>query len=333
MSIVMASVALTGFTSCSDDDDDNAPAPVQKEELSAASDAVRVKIGEENRVPVSSLILSGNGEYSAYSLNPEVVDIVTGEDGQIYVQGVKNGNASLVISDAASSYLRIPVSVYTTDVMSLNNTSVALEGKMGSYLTNDDCAVVEGNGEYSIESNVTSITPSIDPETGEISIQAKATSAEYTAVLTVSDISGLTATINVTVTPTFDAFTADDLAALMAKTSNDFAYNGGQPGFAYRNTIAESTANGNIKFGFLYTSSSWWGTSTYYNCQIEYPAGTAVGTEVDGAIYYTNGSSTQTSYKGKVKLLADDATKRVAIWYNVDMDKEKIDNGYVVWIK
>ena len=332
LSAVMASVALTGFTSCSDDDEDAPLAPkTEQEDLTLSTDMAKVKIGAENRVLLP--VATGAGDYNAYSLNPEVADIVTGDDGAAYIEGYKNGSAGIVVSDAANRYKRLSVMVYTTETLLVNETEINLGATMGQTITYNNCAVTEGNGEYTITSDLSYVNPTINSESGAITISAKVKSEEYTAVLTISDVSGLTAEVRVTVTPSFDPFTDAEISDLMAKTATDFSYNGNQPGFSYRGTISESNSNGKTKFGFRYTSSYWWGGTTIYNCQIEYPSDAAVGQEVEGSLYYTNGSSYESSHKGMVKLLADDATKRVAIWYNVDMFNERIDRGYVVWIK
>jgi len=328
MSMVMAATSMAGFTSCSDDDEP-APAPVtEKTDLVLANDVQRVKIGPENRVLIE--VTQGNGEYQAYSLNPDIADIVIGDDGQYYIEGFKNGKADVVVSDAGNNYKRLAVSVYTTDVMQLSHDTYSFVTVLGKSATSTECSVALGNGGYTIESDNSKVRVSIDAETGAISLTATSAKDEYTANVTVTDITGLTATMAVTVKATFDPFVQSELDELLAMTSNAIDYNGDY--FYYFNYYGDSmtskTENGITQTGWSY---NYYG---YYNFShvLAYPEGTAVGVEVDGSLITEDWDNKRT-YDGKVKILADDDKHFVGIYYKVDLDNERIDRGYVVWVK
>ncbi len=319
MSMVLAGAAMVGFTSCSDDDDE--PAPVIEEELVLGTD-VRVKIGAENRVALP--IETGNGNYRAFSLAPEIADVVE-ENGEFFIEGFQNGTARIVVSDGANNYKQLEVSVYTTEVMQLSHEAYSFVTVLGKSATSTECSVTLGNGGYTIESDNDKVSVSINAETGAITMTATSGKDEFTANITVTDTSGLTATIAVTVTATFDPFVQSELDALLAMTENAIDYNGDYPYYFnyYKDNMSTETVDGITKTG--------WNYYTWYSLKLSYPEGTAVGVEVDGSI--TVGNWDEVTYDGKVKILADDDTRFVGIYYNVDLENEKIDRGYVVWIK
>lgn len=338
--MVMVSAAAVGFTSCNDDDPLVTLDPVTVVEgeqgestLKVPAEVVKVKIGDDIALPVEGV----QGTLSAFSLNEEVLTIVDNGNGPM-LQGLKNGTADVMVGDASNSYKKFSVSVYTTDVMQLNKTTLAMEAKLGAYSTNKECEVVLGNGGYSISSNDERVIPTIT-EDGAISIGAKGAAQAYTAEVTVSDISGLTATITVNVTADLTPFTDEEIQDIMAKTSNDVwtecteSTNNGRPYyFGWYNSTGwtNSDADGQHTVGWWYASSS--GTS-YGGLQIYYPTGSAVGQEVNGSFKYLYSSSQwygTYTYDGKAKVLVDNAERTIAIAWQIDLENERINRAYVV---
>ena len=333
----MVSAAAVGFTSCNDDDPLVTLDPVEKVEgeqggestLKVPEEVVKVKIGNDIAVPAEG----AQGTVNAYSLNENVVKIADSGNGPM-IQGVKNGTAEIMVSDDSGSYKKFTVSVYTTDVMQLSHTAYDFETPLGSSATTTECHVVLGNGEYTIESDNSKVSASIDSETGAITMTATSSKENFTANVTVRDISGLEATIAVTVKYTLDAFTNAELNELLAKDEDDISYNGNYPSYfryykLYGSSYGEMltrTEDGITSTGFEY-ASRW----SAYAILLNYPEGTGLNTEVDGTLTYAQGN--ERDYNGKIKILADNAEKFVAIWYNVDLENEVLDRGYVVWIK
>lgn len=165
MSMMVATFAMTGFTSC---DDDDTIIETPDTELTFDAETAKVKIGAENRIALP--VATGAGDYRGYSLNPDVAEVVTGEDGQFYIEGYKNGVAKVVVSDAANQYKQLIVSVYTTDEMTLSHSDYNFVTPMGLSSTSNECSVVLGNGEYTVESDNAKVEASINPETGVISL-------------------------------------------------------------------------------------------------------------------------------------------------------------------
>lgn len=339
--MVMVSAAAVGFTSCNDDDPLVTLDPVTVVEgeqgestLKVPAEVVKVKIGDDIALPVEGV----QGTLSAFSLNEEVLTIVDNGNGPM-LQGLKNGTADVMVGDASNSYKKFSVSVYTTDVMQLNKTTLAMEAKLGAYSTNKECEVVLGNGGYSISSNDERVIPTIT-EDGAISIGAKGGASTYTAEVTVSDISGLTATITVTVSADLNPFSDEELQNIMAMTSNDVWAD-----------CTEPTSNGRPYYFAWYNSDNmwrnyaidgvhylgWWyytdSDTQYGGLYINYPEGTPVGQEVEGQFQYLYSNSTWYGtyvYKGKAKVLVDNAERTIAIAWQLDLENERINRAYVV---
>lgn len=336
MSVVMTFTAFAGFTSCNDDEETIIDA--KPSELVVPSEATRVKIGAENRVALP--VISGNGEYSAYSLHPDIADIVTGEDGQTYIEGYKNGSATIVVSDAANQYKCINVSVYTTEQIELNHNEFTFETPLGLSATTQECHVVLGNGGYTIESNNPKVVASIDPETGAITLTATSAKNQYIAIVTVHDCTGLSANITVTVDYNLDPFTQSDLDALMAKTADEAYIKSDRfsetcnvdcdgYGWRYGQWTDSDGDDGNHTFG-------WWEPDygDYGGHYIIYANNTPLNTEVAATYKFKyNRGATIYELPGTAKVIKDDDEAKVVVWWDVDIDNEVINRGWIVHMK
>lgn len=334
-----ALVAMSAsFVACSDDEPASDPTTP---ELTLAEEVQRVKIGTESRLSLESVIIDGAGEYTAYSLDPEVADIETDEDGSKWIAGYKNGMTSIVVADGANQYKRISVSVYTTETMILNFTDYKFVTPMGISASSSECKVELGNGGYKVESDNKKVVATIDEETGVIKMTATSGKENFTAVVTVTDCTGISASINVTVEATFDPFTEAEIAEFAQKSEDEvyiksslfsenkqyyLEYNSYY--FSYGEWSDSDNGDGSHTFG-------WW--MIYYGYDygghhIIYPSGTALNTEVDATykfLYDSWGYSVQ-ELPGKAKIVRDDDVAKVVLWWNVDMEAECIDRGWII---
>lgn len=336
LGIALISTSLVGFTSCNDDDPLVTLDPVEKVEgeqggestLKVPEEVVKVKIGNDIAVPVEGV----QGALSAISLNENIAKIVDNGNGPM-IQGVKNGTADIMVGDESNSFKRFTVSIYTTDVMQLSHTTFDFETPLGSSATTNACSVVLGNGEYTIESDNPKVKVSINSETGAISMTATSGREDYTANVTVHDISGLEGTIAVTVKAIFDPFTSEEIQGLMNLTANEiwadcpeitsFKVPMYYEWYESSGTWTNSDADGVHTIG--------WNYRNYGSILINYPAGTPVGQEVDGSFTYCYSSWGGTgNYNGKAKVLVDNAERTIAIAWYVDLENERIDRAYVV---
>ncbi len=342
MSAALMTAASVSFTACNDDDNDEPVFVVggdttEVPDIQFSKDTVRVKVGEENRAALP--IASETGGIKAFSLDPAVADIVD-VDGVPMIEGFKNGLCGVMVSDANSNYKKLMVSVYTTDQMQLSKSELTFLTPLGASGTSSDVTVLLGNGGYTIKSDNPAVVSSITPETGVITITATSKIDPYTATLTVSDISGLTADLKVSVEASLDPFTPQQLQKILDLNKSTIwadckdPSDGNTPyywGYGYGDLINET--NGNTRtIGWWFTS---WGTD-YGGIKIDYPANASVGAEVEGTLYFQYSTAQWYDcykYAGKAKVLADDATKTVVICWQVDTQNQRINRGYVVLMK
>lgn len=339
INLIIAVALLTGISSCSDNDNDVSEI-AQKEQLTFTSDALRVKIGAENRVTLP--IATGGGEYNAYSFNTEIADVIKGEDGNLYIEGYKNGTTTLVVSDAANNYKKLEVRVYTTDELKLSHTEFNFETPMGYSSSTSDCSVTLGNGGYSVSSDNGRVVPEIDTESGIITLTATSGKEEYTATVTVTDCSSLTATLKVNVKPTFEAFTQSDIDMILAKDNSDWYIKSSQfsqtlntdlPRYEKYGEWKDEAEDGTHVFGWWEDDHESYGSRDYGGHVIFYPAGTALNQEVAATYQFKyNRGNSYPIYKmeGKAKVLRDDDEMKIVIWWNVDMEHECIDRGWII---
>lgn len=299
----------------------------------------RVKIGTDTRAKLD--IDPALGEATVESLSTQYASIYT--DGtDYYVEGLKNGSAKINIFQG-ETFRQLTYSVYTTEVMTLNQDAVTITSGLGLNGSNSDCEVVLGNGGYTIESNHPNVSATIGAETGYITITAKSKVNDFTAQLTVTDCTGLTATIDVTVKSDMTAWTQTELNSLKTMTTKAVygqckdPSDGTAPYYFnwYKNTQSYWTnedANGTHTVGWWF---NYYGTD-YGGIKIEYPTGTAVDTEVDGKLYYQYSNRAWYDcyeYTGKVKVLVDEPNRVIAVFWNIDLVNERINRGYVVYTK
>lgn len=345
MSMALMATASVSFTACDDDDPVDEPVYVigsdkDNSSIQFTTDECRVKIGADNRVAIP--VAETTGAIKAYSLSPDVVEVVD-VDGVPMLEGLKNGTGSVMVADANDVYKALHVSVYTTDKMELSHSEFTFSTPLGASASTDEAHVTLGNGGYTIESNNPAVKATINAETGAIVITATSKSDPYTATLTVSDASGLSAEIKVTVTASFDPFTPAQLQEIMAKNESAVwadckdPSDGNEPYYydwrdwGYGAWINNSE-NGTNTLG-------WWcisGSSDLGGIKIEYPSNATVDTEVNGTLYFQYSNIQWYNcykYEGKAKVLVDNADKTVVICWQVDKANSRINRGYVVMMK
>lgn len=302
------------FVACNDDEE-----PVQQiEDFELAAEQMRVKIGADNMQAIE--VATGAGEYQAYVLDETIARIVE-QDGQVYVEGLHNGQTTVIVSDAASRYRRIAVQVYTTENMVLSDTDFNLEAPLGFNAT-AAASVVEGNGEYTIESDNENVVATIDEETGEITISGRGRMQEYTAVVTVSDCTGITATINVTVVGSTTPFTAADLEEIKASTDGTLVFDGDVSVlYRYGNKIAAVQSNGKMRVGIDYYS--------YYRVHVEFNGDLSVGVKADGT-FSSNYGWRYSNQPCDVEVIQNNGSRVWIIFSWIDYDAESLHRGYII---
>lgn len=342
LSIAIICSAMIGFTSCDDDepalDPVNVIVPNQTGgDYQITSDVVRVKVGEENRV---TLPVSGGSDIRGFSLDETIAKVIETPSGMM-LEGVNNGSATIMVTDAGSNVKQFIASVYTTDVLQLNKAEVVINAPLGEWTKSNECAVALGNGGYTATSDNEDVTVSIDPDSEAIEIMVKGRMEEYTATITVKDMSDLSAILNVTVTPSKEAFSQQAIDDILALKSNDVwavGYGIDQHRPSYFSWSDELGTWLDTDKGALHQVGWWWNEygSDYGGIRIEYPVATTVGEEVEGTFYYQYDQLEWYelfSYPCTVKVLEDSDKRKVVIAWSVDLEHECNNKAYVVYYK
>lgn len=267
--LLLLSVLLPmGFTGCSDDDE--IPAVDNSTELEIGVESLRVKVGDENKTTLN--IKQGNGEYNAFALDTAIAKAYV-ENEQIVVEGISNGATLIVVSDKGGFYRKVPVSIYTTDVLTLEKSEVALITKLG-HVGTFETHVVLGNGGYTVKSDNPAVSAIITEE-GEITISAKSKPEAFTAILTVTDCTNLSATVEVSVKSTTTAFTEEELINIKADGTRRYYLDGKSDSYiSWGTAINSEDESGVVKYG--------WDYYNYYFYKLTFKGGKTVGKKTEG---------------------------------------------------
>lgn len=243
-----------GLAGCSDDDE-VIQIEEQAPELTFASESLRVKIGSENKVTLA--VAQGGGEYKAFSLNPDIADVEI-ENGEIKVEGFANGQTEIVVSDKAGQYNKLPISVYTTEVLTFDADEIRFTTPLG-HSKSATIHIVLGNGGYSITSDSELISASINEE-GEITVTGTSARDEITGHVTISDCTGISATLPVIVNYTLVPFDENELEEIKATTGNTIRFNGDTNAYErWGGTWGLTTEDdGRLHYSWTYYSWAYW---------------------------------------------------------------------------
>ena len=316
--LLMSALLPMGFAGCSDDDDDMPnPGGEEAPEFVLGQESIKVKIGSENKATVD--VKQGGGEYNAFILDARIAktEIV---DGVIKVEGLANGQTFLMVSDKYSRYRKLPVSVYTTDKLQLSHETFDLITLLG-YSKTLKANVVLGNGGYEVMSDNPAVSVSVN-EAGEISMKATSKKEDFTANITVTDCTGLTANIVVTVKASLEPFTTEELEAIKADNSRRYYYRGRRTDdydVEYVNTTID---DGKIRYGW-----NLWGSYYHY---MEFMGDKTEGVK-EGATFSVSSWIVSDKYSGQavtLKIIKNDGTNLWGVFSFVDEEREILCSGY-----
>ena len=293
------------------------PGGEEAPEFVLGQESIKVKIGSENKATVD--VKQGGGEYNAFILDARIAktEIV---DGVIKVEGLANGQTFLMVSDKYSRYRKLPVSVYTTDKLQLSHETFDLITLLG-YSKTLKANVVLGNGGYEVMSDNPAVSVSVN-EAGEISMKATSKKEDFTANITVTDCTGLTANIAVTVKASLEPFTTEELEAIKADNSRRYYYRGRRTDdydVEYVNTTID---DGKIRYGW-----NLWGSYYHY---MDFMGDKTEGVK-EGATFSVSSWIVSDKYSGQavtLKIIKNDGTNLWGVFSFVDEEREILCSGY-----
>ena len=234
------------------------------------------------------------------------------------VEGLANGQTFLMVSDKYSRYRKLPVSVYTTDKLQLSHETFDLITLLG-YSKTLKANVVLGNGGYEVMSDNPAVSVSVN-EAGEISMKATSKKEDFTANITVTDCTGLTANIVVTVKASLEPFTTEELEAIKADNSRRYYYRRTDDyDVEYVNTTID---DGKIRYGW-----NLWGSYYHY---MDFMGDKTEGVK-EGATFSVSSWIVSDKYSGQavtLKIIKNDGTNLWGVFSFVDEEREILCSGY-----
>lgn len=212
VTIVMLSAITMGFSSCKGSDDDILDVK-EVSELKINADEVRVVVGNKMELEVAK----GNGDYKVFSLNPEIAEVKI-ENGKIIIEGKGSGKTSIIVSDQANLYKKLPV-VSLYDKITVSQEVVDIKMLIGNPKL-AKINVLSGNGGYTVISNNPDIL-SVKADNDVISVTAN---KEGKAILTIKDALDVVKEVAVNITTTDIAYDASELEAIKANSEARYVF-------------------------------------------------------------------------------------------------------------
>lgn len=309
--MAMLAMAMTmGFTACSDDDDVydpglNVPEAQERPAIKTdVADEVQVGVGET----ATFNITDGGGDYKVVAENPEFVN-ATINGNAVTLTGVGKGIAGVVVSDAKGNYKHITVKCMYFKI-TLDKQEVNVGMKLGHTDGVAKVTVVGGNGNYTAESADETVAR-VSVKGDVITIQGVKTGE---TTVTVTDMMGLTQTVNVKVETTTVPFTDEEKAEVLALTENKMIFDGTEPLFAsYGNVYEVTQEDGFVTIRAYY---KWYPNNAMV---MKFKGDLSVGTKTEGSLTNKDWYDTL-SYEGMTyEILKNDGSR---VWGIVHLAEE-----------
>lgn len=285
-------------------------------DLATTEEVVSVKIGESSIQELN--IAKGAGEYSAFAVDTSVVRVKL-VDKKIMLEGLDLGRTDVILSDKSGKYIKVPVTVYRTDEITLSTTDLTVPGLPKSR-KRIEVDILDGNGGYSCESDNERVIVGMDPTGKKIILSLNYEEEDFTANVTVKDQSEKVTVLKVKGEITDNPFTPDVVEEILKQTPRYYSYNGEQ-------VHLWSTNNKHGRNSYFYGSNQWGevytltfsgdhttGTKAKGRLVLKSRYGRNIDTDVDLEILKADGTTAYIAYKFK------DSTGKINYGYIVDQD-------------
>lgn len=218
--LILFSILTTCMVGCSDDDDNLPGMDNPVPELKLENESVKVIIGSENKLALK--IEQGGGGYNAFSLDESVATVEI-DGSTVTIEGLMNGKTSVIVSDDNGYYRKIDVWACMTDShISLSTHELNMVSLLG-HTCSETVEILLGNGFYTVSSDNDNILASLTKE-GKIKISGNSKRSVETATVTVTDWSGLTGTIEVSLSSKLEPYTDEELEAIKQNPAVRYNY-------------------------------------------------------------------------------------------------------------
>lgn len=248
------------FSSCSSDDNDN-KLPLEtsieldqtevKIKLTEVVDEEEVEaeaaVSAEDPNTASVKIVAGAGGYSAYPLDKQVATAAYDvERDAIIVTAKRTGFTKVMVFDRDMNVVQFPVMVYKTDKVVLENSIESLDLVIrAGQLQSSKVAITEGNGAYKATvdtEGVVEVEVNQNDELLVTPVMIEEEGVTKTAVVTVTDKSGFSTDLNISVKAEMNPYSQEEIDDIKALNEQRVFFDGdSSEGYDYSSEIIEGT--------------------------------------------------------------------------------------------
>lgn len=312
--LLLLAIIPLGFISCSDDDDQESTLGFKTDKESVILD---IDINEESTIE----IVEGTGQYEVFSTNPEVAT-ATLSGNKITIKSVALGSTYIIVSDAGSQFLNIPVSTIHGTIL-LEKEEVSMSDRLGRRQT-VTVNILNGNKGYSVTSKDESVANAFIINDAILFIESQGIEGETT--LTVTDSKGLETTVSVTITVRTDIYTQEELEDILNDSETRFIFEGDYGSFFSAEVIYNQVENEMNLYGWFY--DSWWGKEYL---RVYFPGDKSVGEKPGSKLEYNyNDFIIPLSDLDKLEIIKNDGKNIWCIFSYIDPEKQLAYSGYFV---
>lgn len=311
MYLLLSTLTLGLVSSCSSDDDEILVVETPELALDIEGNEVRVSVGEATTVD----ILSGAGEYRAFSANPDLVSVeVSGST--LNITGHDLGSADIIIADKENQYLSV-IAISMFQEVVLESDLVELYCRLG--WNGETTLGVHGNGGYTFTLEEESSLRVTLPDKHTIRISATPKDESFSERVIVTDKHGIEASFEVVVDVTTDPFSEEQLEEIMSQENEIYSYN--DESNRYGNDAIKEVDGDTYEYGWQYYNY-------YYLYRVTFGGGLDVGEKTGGKFEYKMGWTSAEYELEKCEIIKNDGEK---IWCIFSAIKDnKLHYGYFI---
>lgn len=296
LGLVFISALIISLSGCSSEEE---TVVSQKTEIfTLNANTLKIAVGKNDEIKINK----GNGDYKAFSLNPQIADVKI-ENGKILVEGKSNGNTSILISDKDNQFKKIAItSFYESITVESDLLEVTMPiGFPTGYSKTKTLNIVSGNDGYKVSTgNNDLFDVSINKKT--ISIICK---KEGSGSLKITDGLGIEKIINIKIQTSEIPYDKSELN--MIKENNTIRYIFGDRTITSSwYTYYNDKVNELNHYGYKYSTSQLF--------HIYFAGDKAIGIKDNGKLSYKYSSTTFTDQPIKFEIIKNDGTKIWAVY-------------------
>lgn len=301
-------LALPGFMFLSCNDKEDLTPIKDTNDLVIGQKQVELVVGDKTELEIAE----GNDEYKAFALNEDIASVeISGN--KLFIEALKQGKTSIIVSDGSAQYLSIGVISYY-DAIKIEHIDTDFKLPLGNSKTLN---IQQGNGNYQVVSSDTEIvSASISGELITLTGQK-----EGKVKITVSDELDITKTIAVEVSTTAPPYNESELEVIMNNETLCYVFdNIVDKNESTYYTLLNGIENGRNLYGWDYFG--------FYYLKIYFAGDKTVGKKDNASLACSNSSINVSADNIYFEIIKNDGEKIWAV-YSL-LKNEKLYYGYFI---